>query len=329
MPIHLLWGDEDFNIEEKIKEFKKTILKDDINPLNYRKIDNPSFVKLEEILRTQGMMFGDILFIINANKYFINEGKASFITEKETDEIVKCIQELPSSIHVVFVCKVEPESNKKPDSRKKLYKAVDKYGTIENFPMFKPWETQKAVIWVKNRAKKLKLEISQENAEKLIMNVGMSLRALNNNLEKLALLAHPNNVITEKILNSIVFDNADVFKVTDLIVQGNFVKALSEIIKLTEKKEPLAIMAVLQTAITKLLQIKIYETKFPPSEISRKIGQHEFVVKQNAKKVQNVSTKELVRLKQNLTEIEFKIKTGQISDPLLAFELALIGDKRL
>jgi hypothetical protein len=40
-----------------------------------------------------------------------------------------------------------------------------------------------------------------------------------------------------------------------------------------------------------------------------------------------VDIKELVRLKQNLTQAEFQIKTGAIQDPITAFELALTQPK--
>ena len=65
MPVYLFWGDEDYNIELRVNKLKKSVLNNDITPLNYKKIENPNFNKLDEILRSQAMMFGNILYLPN------------------------------------------------------------------------------------------------------------------------------------------------------------------------------------------------------------------------------------------------------------------------
>ena len=71
MPIHFLWGDEDFLIERSINKLKKEILGLDINELNYRVVDNPNFPLFLELIRTNAMMFGDVIIQIKCQKYFL------------------------------------------------------------------------------------------------------------------------------------------------------------------------------------------------------------------------------------------------------------------
>ena len=52
-------------------------------------------------------------------------------------------------------------------------------------------------------------------------------------------------------------------------------------------------------------------------------GMHEYVIKLNLQKLKNTSLKDLVKLKQNLTDAEFKIKSGQALDPDKEVENAL------
>ncbi len=325
MPIQLIWGEEEYNIDKRLKEIKKAILKDNITPLNYRKTDNPAPEKFDEILRTQGMMFGDILFVVNADRYFMNVKKAYTLSEKEGDELVKSIENLSPSIHVVLVCKLEQNSGKKPDSRKKLYKAVSKYGKIEEYPIFKYYETGKAVLWVKARAQELGLKITHSQAEQLVNGTGTYLRDLDSNLEKLVLEAYPEKTVTNKMLEALTNDNSDIHDILDYFISGKKDEALHRISLFLEKQNVLTLLSFLQAAITRLLQTKIYTEKFPIAEVTGKLGLPEFVVKQNASKVENMKTKDIVSLKQNLTDIEYKIKTGEISDPLLAFGLVLNG----
>ena len=60
------------------------------------------------------------------------------------------------------------------------------------------------------------------------------------------------------------------------------------------------------------------------SELSKIVGQHEFVIKQTLTKLKNTGTSELVKLRQNLYEVECKIKAGEITDINSEVEVALI-----
>ena len=46
-------------------------------------------------------------------------------------------------------------------------------------------------------------------------------------------------------------------------------------------------------------------------ELARTVGQNEYFVKLTLQKLKNTELKYLVKLKQNLTEAEYKIKSGQ------------------
>ena len=70
MPLYFFWGEEDYLIEKEVKALKKKILGESFDALNYRVLDNPDFSAFDEALRTSSMFFGDILYIIKADKYF-------------------------------------------------------------------------------------------------------------------------------------------------------------------------------------------------------------------------------------------------------------------
>ncbi len=326
MPIYLFWGDEDFNIELRLNKLKTTVLDDDISPLNYKKYDNPDFATLDEILRSQGMLFGAILHVIKANKYFLTSSAKFDLDEKEIEQLIKSVENLGENTHVALICETPKGEGKKPDSRKKLYKAIQKYGVIESFEAFKAWEDYKVVPWIKQRAKEKDLIINQNAAQELFQTTGPLLRDLDNQLEKLKLLAHPDKTITEGMVNSICARGENIFRLCDLILGKKYAKALMEISKLLEKDTSLSVTAFLHTTFTRLILVKLNE-KSSPIEIAKILGVHEFVAKQNLQRVRNVDIKELVRLKQNLTRAEFQIKTGAIQDPMVAFELALIEPK--
>ena len=62
----------------------------------------------------------------------------------------------------------------------------------------------------------------------------------------------------------------------------------------------------------------------PPIELAKKLGMHEFVVKQTLEKLKNSKISDLVKLKDNLFNVEYKIKSAEAIDIISEVECAII-----
>ena len=69
MAVYFFYGDEDFNIDLEIETMRSKLNQDFIS-MNYQTLDNPEYSDLISALRTPPMMFGDMLIVINSEKYF-------------------------------------------------------------------------------------------------------------------------------------------------------------------------------------------------------------------------------------------------------------------
>lgn len=101
-------------------------------------------------------------------------------------------------------------------------------------------------------------------------------------------------------------------------------RALLEFKKLTDRKHPLEILAAIQTMLRKWIIIKTKSSSCSPMELSKLTGMHEFVVKQTLTKLKNTKASDLVNLKQNLYNAEWKIKSAEALDINSEVECALI-----
>ncbi len=326
MPVYLFWGDEDFTLENEINNIKNGVLNpeggSEISPLNYRCLDNPDFKTLIGALRAQPMMFGDIVYKIRADKYFLETTKKVKLDDKQTDEVIKALDLVSDRVHIILTCPIEKGDRKKPDSRKKLYKAVQKAGSIQEFSAFKAYEEYKILPVLKTMVQKAGLKADNNVLTSIIRQVGPSLRDLNTALEKIKLIIHPEKVITENAVKEAGGEGRNVFLINDLILEAQYSSACLEISKMLDKSHYLEILAFLQSSFSKLLMTKVYANSMSSFDIARKTGQNEYAVKKSIEKLGAISLKELVRVKQALTEAEYQIKSGQ-KEPLLAFECAL------
>ncbi len=320
MAVYFFYGDEDFNIDLEIEKLK-TKLNQDFIAMNFQTLDNPEYSELITALRTPPMMFGEMLVLINAERYFSSQ--KNYFEDNELEDIEDALKNNPEALNIVFIVKLPRDEGKKLDSRRKLYKILTKYKSQE-FAAFKTYKTADISAWIKNHAKKSKdLTLQEDAIELLIEQIGNNLRQFDGELDKLKLIAHPQKVVTKKMVEEIVISNQDLFNITELLMKNRKDEALLEFKKLTDKKHPLEILAAIQTMLKKWITLKT-KNSVSVSELSKLTGMHEFVIKQTLAKLKNTKISDLVNLKQNLFNVECKIKSAEALDLISEVEIALI-----
>lgn len=319
MAVYFFYGDEDYNIELELDK-KRSKLNPDFISMSYQVLDNPDYSTLITALRTPPMMFGDMLIVINAENYFA--GNKNVFEENELDDIDDALKNNPQNLDIVFVVRLPRDENKKLDSRRKLYKILSKYNPKE-FPTFKTYKTADIIQWIKTRGKSKEISFKDDAAELLVEQIGNDLRQFDKEMDKLKLIAHPEKVITKKMVQDICISNQDLFNFAELIMTGQKDKALLEFKKLLDKKHPLELLSAIQTMLRKWIILKT-KSSLGSAELSRLVGMHEFVVKQNLQKLRNTSASDLVKLKENLFDVECKIKSAESIDMISEVECAII-----
>lgn len=318
MAVYFFYGEEDFNIEQEIEKLKKGLDKNFLE-MSFKTYDNPKFPDLISILRTQPMMFGKMLVVINCLDYF-----SKTFDDKEIKQIAEVLEENNDNLDIVFVAQLKRDEGKKLDSRKKFFKTLSKYNAQE-FAVIPTYKTAELEGWIIKQAKAKKLKMDTGAATAMISQIGNNLRQLDTELDKLQLMAYPQNVVTPDMIKEICISNEDLFAFSDYLLEGKKDLALREYRKLLEKKYCMEIVSTLQTMLRRWIILKAKSSECTPMELSRLTGQHEYVVKLTLQKLKKTNLKDLVKLKQNITEAEFKIKSGQAPNAEAEVENAFFG----
>ena len=318
MAVYFFYGEEDFNIEQEIEKHKKGLDKNFLE-MSFKTYDNPKFPDLISILRTQPMMFGKMLVVINCLDYF-----SKTFDDKEMKQIAEALEENNDNLDIVFVAQLKRDEGKKLDSRKKFFKTLSKYNAQE-FAVIPTYKIAELEGWIVKQAKAKKLKMDTGAATAMISQIGNNLRQLDTELDKLQLMAYPQNVVTPDMIKEICISNEDLFAFSDYLLEGKKDLALREYRKLLEKKYCMEIVSTLQTMLRRWIILKAKSSECTPMELSRLTGQHEYVVKLTLQKLKKTNLKDLVKLKQNITEAEFKIKSGQAPNAEAEVENAFFG----
>lgn len=323
--IYFYYGDEEYNISNAIKTLKNKLDKNFIE-MSYKELDNPKFPDLIAAISSQPMMFGKMLIVINCIKYFKNKSDDdSGFDESQLKQLEQALQTHNENLDIVFVAYLNPDNKSKTgiDKRKKIFKLLSKYN-IQEFNQIPSYKTEELENWIKQQAKKHNLKINTDAVSVLLLQVGSNLRLLDSELEKLKIFVKEKPATKEDV-KQICTNNEDLFAFIDYLTVGEIAKAISEYQKLLMKTHPLAILSVLHTMLHSKIQIKANINKYSPDEIAKIVNMHPYRVKLEIQKLKNTPLKTLVKLKTNLTEAEYKIKSGQSNmSPEREVEYALL-----
>ena len=258
-----------------------------------------------------------MLVVINCLDYF-----SKSFDDKEIKQISEALEGNNENLDIVFVAVLPREDGKKLDSRKKFFKLLSKYNAKE-FAVIPTYKTAELESWIKKQAQSKKLKITQDAVTALITQIGNNLRQIDKELEKLQIVAYPDNMVSVEMVKENCLSNEDLFAFSDFLMEGEKDLALVEFRKLLSKKHFLEILSPLQTMLRQWIILKGSASEMSSFELAKVVGWHEYRVKLTLQKLKKANLKDLVRLKQNITETEYRIKAGLAQNPEMEIENAM------
>jgi len=304
--LYLLYGEENYLINEKIKQIKKPVEGD---PFNLEIIDwnTSSLEGLSNALLTSPLLGGDKVVIIN-----------NYIDgDDEQDGVIDALQKTPSNVAVAFVAE-------SIDKRSKFYRYFNDAGEVIECKPFSSFEQQELAGWVVNRVKKEGKRISESNANLLIEVVGLDLYTLVSEIEKLATyIGEKDEISEEDVLLVASRGSRNAFALLDALQKKDLKNALSVFSSLMRNHEEIfPLIGLIASGFRLMLMIK----SAPPNDrdpfkIARDAGSSPYFVKRWMGGANHYSLQELTAGMGHLLEAGQKIKMGMPQE--VVFEMLL------
>ena len=305
--LYLFYGEEDFLIEERIKELKSRFSG---SSLNIENVDSSDFSpeSLAASLQTMPLLGGEKLVIIRG-----------FDFDKEQAKLMlEALKNITEGTMVVFQAA-------DVDRRSSLYKWIEKEGEAVEFKTFAPWEQAELERWVKDRVHQAGKKISDRAVDLLVEMVGNNLRLIMSEIEKISLYCGEGNEITAEAVKRLVLPSeASAFDLLDSLREKNLKLSFSLFKTLLKNKEELlSLLSLIAKQYRIMLQIKALPNTVgrDPWQIARAIGGSPYFIKKCAAGINRFSIPELKSALAKLLEANLKLKTG--TDQAATFELLL------
>ncbi|MBU9722524.1 MULTISPECIES: DNA polymerase III subunit delta [Bacillaceae] len=316
-PLYLLYGSEGYLIEDTLQRIIDTGLEEGEREFNLSKYDMKEYpieVAIEEAYTFPFM--GGRRIVILKDAFFFTAAKEKTSVEHDLNKLEGYLENPAPETIFIMVAPYE-----KLDERKKIVKLAKKNGA---FMDGSPLEEKELHIWVHERAKEQGVEINVGAIDQLITLCGAQLMLMASELVKLAIHVGEGATIYRDHVDSLVARSLEqnIFALVDGVVKQNIDQSWSiyqDLLK--QKEEPLKIISLMVRQFRILYQVKqLMQQGYSQKQIAGQLKLHPYVVKLAGGQARQFKDEELLNLLDQLADMDYKIKTGQL-DKFLAVEL--------
>ena len=255
MSIKLLFGEETYLLETKLKRLKKDF-GELVKGINYIQIDETNVSELISDIETPAFGFERKLIVARNTGLFKKAKKTAKGQELAMINLSKKIAEyieennslINEAVELIFV-EEEAEKNE-------LYKAIEKYGEVIEFPLLK---LPGLIENVQKICAAYKVKIDNSTAKYFIESCGTNMQDLINEIRKLIEYVGTNGIITKQEVDLLSIKQIDsvIFDLTDNLGKRDTRKAMEVLNNLIYEKEPIQkILITLYNHFKKLYIVK-------------------------------------------------------------------------
>jgi DNA polymerase III subunit delta len=323
-PLYLMYGTETYLMEDLIQRLTNSALspeEQEMNLLRFDMTEQPVDLAVEEAYTFPFM--GGRKVVIVKDAYFLTAQKNREKIEHDTAKLTAYTENIPEETIMIVSAPYE-----KLDERKKLVKQLRNKGRVLDA---KPLQSGELRKWLDEKAFELQVSIDDRAKERLLTLAGDNLLMLTSEMNKLAVHAGSSGVIYEEAVNELVTRSLeqDIFALVDYVVKADVSSSMRIYRDLIKQKEaPLKILALMVRQFRILYQVKqLAQQGYGEKMIASRLKLHPFAVKLAAKQSRSFQSEMLLQLLDNLADLDYRIKTGKVSEEL-GVEMFLLARSR-
>ncbi len=309
--MYLLFGKEDYLKITYRNKLRKNIISPD-DSMNY------SYFEGKDIDETAVISMAGTVPFFSERRLIVVENSGLF---KRQNELSEFLSSLPETTFLVFV-------EQEVDKRSKLYKAVQKSGTVMELNGL---EEKDLKLWVATYLHQSQKKITEQNIMYMLNKTGADMQNLKNELDKLISYSASEDVITREMIDEICVAQTEgkIFEMIDAIGMRNQDRALQLYYDLLAVREkPMSILFLLIRHFNILIQLKELANEGAANGvIASKVGVPPFAVRKYIGQAKNFKNSEIRDCLEQCAEVEQQVKTGLLLDQI-GVELLIIAFSR-
>lgn len=317
--LYLVYGRESLMVDEVFEKFK-TFPNPAMIDFNLNIIDG-SQTNLEEFRSSvETLPFMDEKRYVIIKDFELLKGKRKNFTESDEKEVIEILKNLASTTVLLFI------NNEIIDKKKSIYKSINKLGIVCEM---KKLDDITLLNWCKSQFGTKNIRISNSDITFFIETTGykdrnseMTLNDIKMEIDKICSYVGDDHVVTKDIILTMMKSKTenDIFQLIEMIGNKNAVRSIKIFRDMMDNGESvLGVFAMLSKQFNQIIQIKyLQEDKMPPNLIRDTLKLHPYVFNKISRQAKNYDEKSILSILNYISDSDYKIKKGLISDNLAA-----------
>lgn len=312
MSVKLLYGEETYLLETRLKKIKKEF-GELVKGINFIQIDESNVNELIDDIETPAFGFSKKLIVARNSGLFKKEKKTAKgqelaqnkLIEKIADYINENIELINDAVELIFIEETAEKNS--------LYKAIEKNGEVLSFPLLKLPELISNIQKICNA---YKVKIDSGTARYFVETCGTNMQDLINEIRKMIEYVGKDGVITRKEIELLAIKQMDsiIFDLTDNLGKRDTRKAIEVLNNLIYEKEPIQkILITLYNHFKKLYIVKIAEKYRKDLATSMKLKPNQlFLTSKYKMQASYFSQNEIEQILEEFIKLDANYKVGLI-----------------
>ena len=329
--IYLLYGDDDFTIEEALVSLRSEVGLPDVRDVNTTTFEaSVSRAEMMSTCDTVPFLADKRLVIVRGLLTRFERRRQSRSRSKsdsataglgEWKGLSEYLERVPETTDLIFVDGALAAKNP-------LLKAVKPHANSRLFSRPNPTELRQ---WIRMRVVSLGADIEPKAVDELAETIGGDLRVVAGELEKLALYRSGEPIRHEDVLEMVSYTrDASIFATVDAILEGRFASAAMMVhLILGSGGSPGYLLAMLSRQVRLLILAKdLSARRVPAPERGKRLGLSGYPLRKTMEQERKFRPEQLVMVHRRLMEADLSFKSSSLDEgvvlDLLVAEVAAI-----
>lgn len=305
--IFLLFGNDEFAISRKLKDFESDFEDPTSADMNTARLDARSMNEDE-----LGNALNAMPFLAKRRLVLLANPSSKYNNPPTRKKFLEFIGKTPDTTRLVIYESIEPKETEKHW----LVKWAEKNNKLVQGRAFMLPRLKEMAGWIVNETKTQGGRIDPRAAEMLKDMVGVDTRQAGMEIAKLLAYVNWARPITVQDVEAVcvVTSEQSVFDFVDALANGNGKAAQHLLHRLLETEEEFSLWGMVVRQFRILLQAReILDGRGTKDDVARALGIHPFVAEKAAQQAARFSIESLEAIYHRLLSIDEQVKTGQIT----------------
>lgn len=312
MSVKLLYGEETYLLETKLKRIKKDF-GELVKGINYIQLDETNVKELISDIETPAFGYENKLIIARNTGLFKKEKKNARGPDVALNDLMlKIAQYIDENISLINEA-VELVFVEESAEKNTLYKTIEKNGEVTEFA---PLKLPQLIQNIQKICAAYKVKIDNETTKYFVELCGANMQDLINEIRKLIEYVGENATITKKDIDLLCIKQIDsvIFDLTDNLGKKDTKKAIEVLNNLLYEKEPIQkILITLYNHFKKLYIVKIAEEYRKDLATSMKLKPNQlFLTTKYKMQASYFSKEEIENIMEEFINLDANYKVGLI-----------------